>query len=93
MDLRKRAVAAVLRDGLSRHESAARFRVAPSAVINWVRRVQETGGDEGHGLPMAVRNFRHQTFAFRGPAARRLHVVRPIAFAGDHGFLKLSFSA
>ena len=43
MDLRERAVAAVLRDGLSRHESAARFGVAPSTVINWVRRVQETG--------------------------------------------------
>jgi hypothetical protein len=37
IDLRERAVAAVLRDGLSRHESAARFGVAPSAVINWVR--------------------------------------------------------
>ena len=43
MDLRERAVAAVLRDGLSRHESAARFGIAPSTVINWVRRVRETG--------------------------------------------------
>ena len=35
-------------------------------------------GDKGHGLPMAVRNFRHQTFAFRRPAAQRLHVgLRP----------------
>jgi transposase/DNA-binding CsgD family transcriptional regulator len=33
MDLREREVAAVLRDGLSRHESAARFGVAPSTVI------------------------------------------------------------
>ena len=43
MDLRQRAVAAVLKEGLSRHESAARFGVAPSTVINWVRRFGETG--------------------------------------------------
>jgi len=29
--------------GFSRHESAARFGVAPSTVINWVRRFRETG--------------------------------------------------
>ena len=34
IDLRQRAVAAVLKEGLSRHESAARFGVAPSTVIN-----------------------------------------------------------
>jgi putative transposase len=33
MDRRERAVAAVSREGLSRHESAARFGVAPSTVI------------------------------------------------------------
>ena len=38
MDLRERAVGAVLREGLSRHELAARFGIAPSTVINWVRR-------------------------------------------------------
>ena len=58
MDLRERAVAAVLRDGLSRHESAARFRVAPSTVINWVRRVEETGsvapGQMGGHKPKAI---------------------------------------
>src|ERR1700733_15170018 len=58
MDLRERAVAAVLRDGLSRHESAARFGVAPSTVINWVRRVQETGsvapGQMGGQKPKAI---------------------------------------
>jgi putative transposase len=41
-DLRERAVAAVLKDGLSRHRAAARFGVAASTVINWVRRFQET---------------------------------------------------
>ena len=38
-----RAVAAVLEGGLSRHRVAARFGVAPSTVINLVRRFQETG--------------------------------------------------
>jgi putative transposase len=41
---RARVLAAVLRQGLSRHESAARFGVAASTVINWVRRFRETGG-------------------------------------------------
>ena len=58
MDLRERAVAAVLRDGLSRHEAAARFGVAPSTLINWVRWVQETGsvapGQMGGHKPKAI---------------------------------------
>jgi putative transposase len=58
MDLRERAVAGVLRDGLSRHQSAARFGIAPSTVINWVRRVQETGsvapGRMGGRKPKAI---------------------------------------
>jgi transposase-like protein len=61
MDLRERAVAAVLRDGLSRHESAARFGVAPSTVITWVRRVQETGsvapGKMGGQKPKAIAGY------------------------------------
>ena len=43
MDLRERAVAAVVKGGLSRHQAAARFGVAPSTVINWVRRFHDTG--------------------------------------------------
>jgi len=43
MDLRERVVAAVERDGLSRHEAAARFGVAASSAIKWVRRFRETG--------------------------------------------------
>ena len=41
-DLRERAVAAVERDGLSRRQAAARYGVAVSAVIKWVRRWRET---------------------------------------------------
>src|ERR1700683_308161 len=58
MDLRERAVAAVLKEGLSRHESAARFGVAPSTVINWMRRFRETGsvapGQMGGHKPKAI---------------------------------------
>jgi putative transposase len=43
MDLRERVVAAVTRDGLSRHEAARRFGVAPSTSINWVKRLEQTG--------------------------------------------------
>jgi len=43
MDLRERVVAAVTRDGLSRHEAARRFGVAPSTSINWLKRLDETG--------------------------------------------------
>lgn len=43
MDLRERVVASVEREGLSRHEAAARFGVAASSAIKWVRRFRETG--------------------------------------------------
>src|SRR4051812_29768306 len=43
MDLRERAVAAVLEEGMSCHAAAARFGVAASSAIKWVRRVRETG--------------------------------------------------
>jgi len=43
LDLRERAVAAVVEGGLSRHQSAARFGVAVSTVIKWVRQFRETG--------------------------------------------------
>jgi transposase len=82
IDLRERAVAAVLRDGLSRHESAARFGIAPSTVINWVRRVRETGslapGQMGGHKPKAIagehamflsRRVREGAFTLRGLVA------------------------
>ena len=43
MDLRERAVRAVEIEGLSRRATAARFSLAVSTVIKWVRRVRETG--------------------------------------------------
>src|SRR3546814_13034245 len=43
IDLRERVVAAVEREGLSRHAAAARFAVAPSSAITWVQRHRSTG--------------------------------------------------
>ncbi len=62
IDLRERAVAAVLEGGLSRHRVAARFGVAPSTV-NWVRRFQATGsvapGQMGGHKPKAIAGEHH----------------------------------
>ena len=43
MDLRDRVVAAVEQEGLSRHQAAARFGVAVSTAVHWVRRYRTTG--------------------------------------------------
>ncbi len=71
IDLRERAVAAVLKGGLSRHRAAAQFGVAASTVINWVRRFQETGsaapGQMGGHKPKAIAGEHH---AFLVPRIR-----------------------
>jgi putative transposase len=58
LDLRERAVAAVEREGLSRHAAAHRFGVAPSTVINWVRQFRDKGhvrpGQMGGYKPRAI---------------------------------------
>ena len=63
IDLRERAVAAPLEGGRSRHLVAARFGVAPSTVINWVRRFQATGsvapGQMGGHKPKAIAGEHH----------------------------------
>lgn len=46
MDLRERVVTAVNEEGLSRNEAAARFGVAISTAINWVKRFEERGSVE-----------------------------------------------
>ena len=43
MDWRERVVSAVERDGMSRHAAAARYGVAISTAIRWVRRGRATG--------------------------------------------------
>jgi putative transposase len=42
-DLRERVVAAVERDGMSRHEAAAHFSVAVSTAVGWLARWRRTG--------------------------------------------------
>jgi putative transposase len=43
MDLRERAVRAVKIEGLSCRTAAARFGLAASTVIKWIKRVRQTG--------------------------------------------------
>jgi putative transposase len=43
MDLRERVVEVVERDGLSCNQAAARFGVAISTAIGWVKRYRRTG--------------------------------------------------
>ena len=63
IDLRERAVAAVLEGGLSRHRAAARFGAAPSTVINWIWRFQAAGsvapGQMGGHKPKAIAGEHH----------------------------------
>lgn len=43
MDLRERLVRAVEIEGFSRRKAAARFGVAPSTAVNWLKRVEDHG--------------------------------------------------
>jgi putative transposase len=82
MDLRERVVAAVAKEGPSRHEAAWRFGVGASTAINWVRRFQDTGsvapGQMGGHKPKAIRDeheawlrdrIRERDFTLRGLVA------------------------
>jgi transposase len=107
MDLRERAVAAVLRDRLSRHESASRYGVAPSTVINWVRRFQDTGGlapgQMGGHKPKAIagdhqvflaRRVREGAFTLRGLVAELAERGLKVGYRSVWSFVhaeKLSF--
>ena len=58
IDLRERVVSAVEHGGLSRQAAAARFGLAASTVIGWVRRLRQTGsvapGQMGGHKPRAI---------------------------------------
>jgi putative transposase len=82
IDLRERVVTAVEQEGLSRRQAAARFDVAISTVINWVRRFRDTGsvapGQMGGHKPKAisgvhrdwlVERCRERSFTLRGLVA------------------------
>lgn len=79
MELRERVVAAVEKEGLSRHKAAERFAVSVSAVIAWMARYQRTGsvapGQMGGHKPRALcgahgdwlrRRLRESDFTIRG---------------------------
>ena len=83
LDLRERVVAAVEREGMTRHGAAARFGVAPSTAIGWVRRFRETGsaapGQMGGRRPKTIRGehrdwlvgrCRERDFTLRGLGLR-----------------------
>jgi putative transposase len=59
LDLRDRVVAAVETGGMSRHQAAAKFGVAPSSAIKWVARFRATGsaapGKIGGYKPRTIR--------------------------------------
>jgi putative transposase len=82
MDLRKRVVAAVEREGLSRRKAAARFGVGYATAIEWLKRVRETGsvapGQMGGHRPKKIagehrdwliRRCREEDFTLRGLVA------------------------
>ena len=93
IDLRERAVAAVLKGGLSRHRAAAQFGVVPSTVINWVRRFQETGsvapGQMGGHKPKAIAG-EHQAFLVQRIRDREFTLRGLVAELAERG-LKVDY--
>jgi putative transposase len=82
MDLRKRVVAAVEKEGLSRRKAAARFGVGYATAIEWLKRLRETGsiapGQMGGHRPKKIagehrdwliQRCRGQDFTLRGLVA------------------------
>jgi transposase len=93
IDLRERVVAAVERDGLSRNEAAARFGVAISTAINWVRRVRETGsvapGRMGGRRPKAI-GGEHRAWLLERTRERDFTLRGLVAELADRG-LKVDY--
>src|SRR5258708_8323373 len=73
LDLRERVVAAVEKGGMSRRRAAAQFGVGISTVINWVRRLRETGsvapGKIGGHKPKAIAG-EHRAWVLQPAKAR-----------------------
>jgi transposase len=68
MDLRERVVAAVERDGLSRNQAAARFGIAVSTAVHWLRRYHTRGDVK----PSKIGGYRKDVRDTRGVADRSL---------------------
>lgn len=86
MNLRERVVAAVERDGLSRHEAAARFGVAPSSAIKWVQRYRATGSvapsQIGGHKPRVLRGEHRDWLLERAATRSRRSALAPTASPG-----------
>ena len=59
MDLRNRVVSAVTDEGASRREVAARFGIAPSTAVHWLKRSNTTGSV----APKRVGGYRQATLS------------------------------
>jgi putative transposase len=93
MDLRERVVRAVEVDGLSRREAAERFSLAPSTVINWVRRLRATGdlrpGQMGGHKPKKIAGP-HRAWLLERCHAAQFTVRGLVAELGERG-LKVDY--
>jgi putative transposase len=92
-DLRKRVVAAVEKEGLSRHQAASRFDLGVSTVINWVRRFRETGsvapGQMGGHKPKAIRG-EHRTWLLQRTKAHDFTIRGLVVELAERG-LKVDY--
>src|SRR6478672_1136716 len=107
LDLRERVVAAVEKGGLSCNRAAAQFGLGISTVINWVRRVRETGsvapGQMGGHKPKAIsgehrewllQRVREKDFTIRGLVAEFAERGLKVDYRSGWNFIhaeKLSF--
>lgn len=93
MDLRERAVSAVVEGGLSRHKAAAQFDVATSTVVAWVRRFRETGsvapGQMGGHKPKKIAGA-HREWLLTRCRARDFTLLSLVAELAEHG-LKVDY--
>ena len=92
-DLRERVVAAVEREGLTRHQAAARFGVAPSSAIKWVQRFRATGsvapGQIGGHKPRILRGEHRDWLLER--ATRDFTLRGLVAELAEHRGLKVDY--
>ena len=87
-DLRKRAVLAVVHEDMSCRGAAARFGVAPSTVIGWVKAYQATGSFapcvQGRPVGMKVAPFADFIRAFMQDKDHTLTMLQS-ALLAEHG--------
>src|SRR6266700_4002903 len=95
LDLRERVVAAVEKGGVSRRRGAAQFGVGISTVINWVRRLQETGsvapGKMGGHKPKAIAG-EHRAWLLQRVKDRDFTLRGLVAELAERG-LKVDYSS